>query len=82
VAADFESLIEQIKSLPREQKFQLVKRLEQDGFFDDQSWYWTPEWQAAEKEADDDIATGRVHRFGNVEDAVGFLHREAGDKPE
>ena len=82
MAADFESLIEQIESLPREQKFQLVKRLEQDGFFDDQSWYWTPEWQSAEKDADDDIAAGRVHRFSNVEDAIGFLHREAGDKPE
>ena len=82
MAADFESLIEQIESLPREQKFQLVKRLEQDGFFDDQSWYWTPEWQAAEKDADDDIAAGRVHRFGNIKDAIGFLHREVGDKPE
>jgi hypothetical protein len=82
VATDFESLIEQIESLPHEQKFQLVRRLEQDGFFDDQSWYWTPEWQSAEKDADDDIAAGRVHRFGNVGDAIGFLHREVGDKPE
>lgn len=24
-----------------------------------QAWYWTPEWQAAEREADEDIAAGR-----------------------
>ena len=27
---------------------------------DDQSWFWTPSWQAGEAEADHDIAEGRV----------------------
>ena len=27
---------------------------------DDQSWFWTPSWQAGEAEADRDIAEGRV----------------------
>ena len=27
---------------------------------DDQSWFWTEEWQAMEQEADLDIAAGRV----------------------
>ena len=26
----------------------------------DQAWYWTPEWQKGEREADEDIAAGRV----------------------
>ena len=26
----------------------------------DQLWYWTEEWQAKEREADEDIAAGRV----------------------
>lgn len=26
----------------------------------DQAWYWTPEWQEGEREADEDIAAGRV----------------------
>lgn len=27
---------------------------------EDQGWYWTPEWQAMEAEADEDIAAGRT----------------------
>lgn len=26
----------------------------------DQAWFWTPEWQRGEREADDDIKTGRL----------------------
>ncbi|HEV8574232.1 MAG TPA: AbrB/MazE/SpoVT family DNA-binding domain-containing protein [Dehalococcoidia bacterium] len=26
----------------------------------DQAWFWTPEWQAGEREADEDIKAGRV----------------------
>lgn len=28
-----------------------------------QAWFWTPEWQAAEREADEDRAAGRVSQF-------------------
>lgn len=28
-----------------------------------QAWFWTPEWQAMEAEASEDIARGRVRRF-------------------
>ena len=26
----------------------------------DQAWFWTPEWQASEREADEDIKSGRI----------------------
>jgi bifunctional DNA-binding transcriptional regulator/antitoxin component of YhaV-PrlF toxin-antitoxin module len=26
----------------------------------DQAWFWTPEWQAGERAADEDIKAGRV----------------------
>jgi len=26
----------------------------------DQAWFWTPEWQASEREADEDIEAGRI----------------------
>ena len=26
----------------------------------DQAWFWTPEWQASEREADEDIKAGRI----------------------
>jgi len=29
----------------------------------DQAWYWTPEWQKGEREADEDIAAGRVYKM-------------------
>ncbi|MDR1808337.1 MAG: hypothetical protein LBR33_10570 [Propionibacteriaceae bacterium] len=29
----------------------------------DQAWYWTPEWQAGEREVDADIANGRVTTY-------------------
>lgn len=41
----------------------------------DQLWFWTPEWQAMEKEADEDIKVGRVKSFSSVEDLVGSLER-------
>ena len=28
-----------------------------------QWWFWTPEWQAKEREADEDLAAGRFKRF-------------------
>jgi AbrB family looped-hinge helix DNA binding protein len=42
----------------------------------DQAWYWTPEWQAAEHEADEDLAAGRVDEFETVEQLVADLKRQ------
>jgi len=36
----------------------------------EQAWFWTREWQAGEKEADEDIATGRVKTFDSVDDLL------------
>lgn len=76
MAVNIDRLVEEIKALSPEQKYELARRLDKEAVFGDQSWYWTPEWQAAEKEADEDIATGRVHHFDNVDDAIKFLHEQ------
>jgi len=47
---------------------------------DDEAWYWTPEWQAAEREADEDIAAGRVERFDTPEEILASLRKRM--KPE
>lgn len=39
----------------------------------DQQWYWTGEWKIAEREADEDIKTGRYTTFDNPEDAIKYL---------
>ena len=41
-----------------------------------QAWFWTEEWQKGEREADEDIAAGRVKEFDNIEDALKYLHGE------
>jgi bifunctional DNA-binding transcriptional regulator/antitoxin component of YhaV-PrlF toxin-antitoxin module len=39
----------------------------------DQAWFWTPEWQAGEKEATEDIDAERTERFDEGEDLVDAL---------
>lgn len=33
----------------------------------DQAWFWSPEWQQKEREADDDIAKGQTEVFDSSE---------------
>jgi hypothetical protein len=39
----------------------------------EQAWYWTREWQAKEREADDDRAADRVTRYETDEDFLTAL---------
>lgn len=39
----------------------------------DQAWFWTPQWQQKEREADADIAAGRVTQFDSGEDFLAAL---------
>ena len=38
-----------------------------------QAWFWTAEWQAAEREATEDIEAGRVRDFDSVDEAIDAL---------
>ena len=51
--------------------FELTERLAE------QAYFWTPEWQQAEHEADEDIRTGRIKRFFTAEELIADL-----DSPE
>lgn len=44
-----------------------------------QAWFWTAEWQEGERQADADIAAGRVIRFGSDEEFLAYL--DANMKP-
>ena len=45
-----------------------------DGRIDpEQAWFWTREWQTKEREADDDLAAGRVSRYENDEEFLAAL---------
>jgi AbrB family looped-hinge helix DNA binding protein len=39
----------------------------------DQRWFWTERWQAMEREADEDIAAGRVTTFDDVGAFLDYL---------
>jgi AbrB family looped-hinge helix DNA binding protein len=39
----------------------------------DQRWFWTDRWQRMEREADADVAAGRVARFDTAEDLFADL---------
>jgi len=38
-----------------------------------QAWFWTPEWQAGEREADADLEAGRVETFASGDELIGAL---------
>lgn len=46
----------------------------------DQAWFWTEEWQKGEREADEDIKTGRVKSFENVNEAIHWLESDDAEK--
>jgi AbrB family looped-hinge helix DNA binding protein len=43
----------------------------------DQAWFWTEQWQKAEREAQADIDAGRVHRYASADEAVAALEKRA-----
>lgn len=40
-----------------------------------QAWFWTPEWQAGEREADEDKAAGRFTRHESDDDFLDSLKK-------
>jgi AbrB family looped-hinge helix DNA binding protein len=46
----------------------------------DQAWFWTKRWQQGEKEAEEDICAGQIHRFPDSKSAVAHLHSQADKK--
>jgi hypothetical protein len=42
-----------------------------------QAWFWMPEWQEGEREADEDIAAGHTVRFDSIDDMDAALDEAA-----
>ncbi|MBI3913360.1 MAG: hypothetical protein HY327_04135 [Chloroflexi bacterium] len=42
----------------------------------EQTYFWTPEWQAKERSADQAIANKRVRTFGSMEEMLEFLDQK------
>jgi AbrB family looped-hinge helix DNA binding protein len=42
----------------------------------DQTWFWTKEWQEAEKKAEEDIKKGRISKvFSTAEEGISYLRK-------
>jgi hypothetical protein len=41
-----------------------------------QAWFWTKEWQAGEREVDEEIARGAYKEFDSVEKLLADLHAQ------
>jgi antitoxin MazE len=41
-----------------------------------QAYFWTETWQQAEREANDDVAEGRLHPFDDVEKLISALESD------
>ena len=39
----------------------------------DQTWFWTEEWQAAEREAEDELRAGQVKEFDTLNELIADL---------
>lgn len=39
-----------------------------------QAYFWTPEWQEAERQVDKEIAEGKLEVFDNIEDLIADLN--------
>ena len=42
-----------------------------------QAWFWTPQWQQGEREADADLTAGRAQTFNSGEDFLDALRARA-----
>jgi hypothetical protein len=47
----------------------------------DQAWFWTPQWQEREAEADADLAAGRAVHYTNDADFFAALDERRGLMP-
>lgn len=47
-----------------------------------QAWFWTKEWQEAERKADEEIKAGRYTTYDSVDDLIADLHKAAKEHDE
>lgn len=71
--ADLHKLVDELPDDAVEGAGVLLRGIMRGPIDPDQAWFWTPEWQAKEREADADIAAGRGVVFGSDEEFIAHL---------
>lgn len=70
-----EKLRERVEALSEKQAADALRLLDSQD-----AWYWTEEWQAGEREVDEQIAAGQVQTFDSAEEFIADLDREAAER--
>ena len=73
--ADLHRLVDELPEEAVEGTAALLRKVVLRQIDPDQAWFWTPEWQAGEREAEDDLAAARFRRFDSDEDFLAHLDR-------
>jgi hypothetical protein len=71
--ADLHDLVDRLPDGAVDGAVILLEEITDDRIDPEQAWFWTQEWQQREREADEDLAAGRVTRFENDEDFLAAL---------
>jgi antitoxin PrlF len=76
--AELHKLIDELPDTAVEGAGVLLRGIIKGPIDPDQAWFWTPEWQAGEREADADIAAGRETRYHSDEEFLAALDERSG----
>jgi hypothetical protein len=74
-----EMVLEVVNSLPNEQIEEVLDFISylqwREGLLEDQSWFWSPAWQARIREGEADIVAGRTKRVAaeDIEEGLAWL---------
>lgn len=83
VTAEERALIERLRALDSYRRIKLIEIMLDEGDPDpDQAYFKAEAWQAAEREADEDIAAGRVSTFDTVDDMITHLRSLSHEIPD
>ena len=76
--ADLHKLVDELPDNAVEGAGVLLRGIIKGPIDPDQAWFWTPEWQEKEREADADKAAGRAERFESDEAFTAALKERRG----
>jgi hypothetical protein len=66
-----------MKTLLKFKKYSLIFQRGFHWVLNSQLWFWTDEWQAGEREVDEDIKAGRVESFDTIDEFMSSLEQAA-----
>jgi hypothetical protein len=76
--AELHKLVDQLPDNAVEGADVLLRGIIKGPIDPDQAWFWTPEWQAKDREADADKAAGNVELFESDEAFLAALDERRG----